>query len=60
MTFADLDFDQNFENWPHIDPSSPPNVNLTPYEEFFLCGTFQNFFTLQTFIGPSYNLSTTW
>ena len=47
---ADLNFD-GFENW----PPTFPYVNLTPYEEFFFCATFQNFFTLQTFIGPNYN-----
>ena len=36
---TDLDFDQNFENWPPIDPPSPPNVNLTPQKKnFFSAG----------------------
>ena len=53
---GDLDFDQNFKNWPPNDPPTPLNVNLTPlWEKMFFRAIFQNFFTLQTFIGPSYN-----
>ena len=33
---ADLDFDQNFENWLPIDPPSLQNVHLTPYEEIYV------------------------
>ena len=41
---TDLDFDQNFENWPPIDPPSPPNVNLTPHEEIFIARNFLKLF----------------
>jgi hypothetical protein len=54
---TDLDFDQNFENWPPIDPLPPKWQFNPPMRKIFFRGTFQNFFTLQAFIGPSYNLS---
>ena len=41
---TDLDFDQNFENWPPIDPPTPPNDNLTPYEENFFPRNFSKLF----------------
>ena len=41
---TDLDFDQNFENWPPIDPPTPPNDNLTPlWGKFFSAELFKTF-----------------
>ena len=41
---ADFNYDQNFENWPPIDPPSPLNVNLTPlWGKFFSTQLFKTF-----------------
>ena len=41
---TDLDFDQNFENWPPIDPPTPPNDNLTPlWGKIFSAELFKTF-----------------
>ena len=52
---GDLDFDQNFENWPPNDPPTPLNVNLTPlWGKIFSAQLFKTFLHFR----PSLNLVT--
>ena len=53
---AGLDFDWKSENWPSIDPPTPPNVNLTPLKGIFF--STEPIFTFLHF-RPSLDLVTT-
>ena len=52
---GDLDFDQILKIDPLMTPYPPKCQFNPPMRKKIFRATFQNFFTLQTFIGPSYN-----